>query len=115
MEERLGAASGGYQGEGMNNESIFQNAINRWGETLQLDVLVEECAELIRAVQKYKRKVATGWLILEARGNVAEEAADVLIMIEQLKIMKLGAKDSMEAEIEKWHANKIERLEGRLE
>lgn len=57
-------------------------AINKWGETAQLDMVVEECSELIKAVQKYKRKKDRPQV-----ENLIEETVDVLIMIEQLKII----------------------------
>jgi len=63
------------------DDSIFTGAIDVWGEEAQLDVAIEECAELIKAICKRKRGDA--WAELK----VLEEAADVAIMIEQLAYM----------------------------
>lgn len=61
--------------------SIFTDAIDLWGEEAQLDVAIEECSELIKAICKRKRGDAFAEL------GILEEAADVAIMIEQLKVM----------------------------
>jgi len=61
--------------------SIFTDAIDLWGEEAQLDVAIEECSELIKAICKRKRGDAFAEL------GILEEAADVTIMIEQLKVM----------------------------
>jgi len=61
--------------------SIFNDAITLWGEEAQLDMAIEECSELIKAICKRKRGAAG------AEGRVMEEAADVAIMIKQLLSM----------------------------
>lgn len=48
----------------------------------QLGIAMEECAELIQAISKYDRYKDT-----DARYKVLEEMADVLICMEQLKIL----------------------------
>jgi len=63
------------------NLSIYSDAIDIWGEEAQLDMAIEECAELIKAICKRKRGDA--WAELK----VLEEAADVAITIEQLICM----------------------------
>lgn len=63
-------------------EEIYKKAIETWGENLQLGMLIEECAELIKAVNKFWRKKD-----YDSINSLAEECADVEIMIEQLKIM----------------------------
>jgi NTP pyrophosphatase (non-canonical NTP hydrolase) len=95
----------------------YEKAIAKWGEDVQLDVLVEECSELIKAVMKYKRLIATGETMTNggkletARMNVAEEAADVSIMLEQLRYMKLGEPFTMGSWIITKASEKTERLE----
>jgi len=80
------------------DDSIFTDAIDVWGEEAQLDVAIEECAELIKAICKRKRGDA--WAELK----VLEEAADVAIMIEQLAHM-YG-----EGEYQRFRDEKLERL-----
>ena len=53
------------------------------GVEAQLEQTVEECSELILAIQKYKR--ARGTSVLPAAvDNLWEETADVYIMVNQL-------------------------------
>jgi NTP pyrophosphatase (non-canonical NTP hydrolase) len=100
---------------GQEKPSIYERAITAWGENLQLDMVVEECSELIRAIMKYKRKLATGGLYLEARESMAEEVADVSIMIEQLKFMRLNdIAHPFKDDIKRWMEYKLDRLEYRL-
>lgn len=53
--------------------------VEHYGFEGQRDILVEECAELIKAVSKIKRNGGA------VSGNFLEELADVSIMIEQMK------------------------------
>lgn len=64
--------------------SIYQKAIDKFGKGAQLDMVVEECAELIHAIQKIKRNIYWRDNIIK---NVVEELVDVEIMLEQLKYM----------------------------
>ena len=61
-----------------NNKTIYKKAIETYGEIPQIDVAIEEMAELTQALSKYKRG---------KQHNVEEEIADVSIMLEQLKII----------------------------
>ena len=66
----------------MNTNEILEGIINKYGKTTQLNMVKEECAELIKAVCKYERDPGT-----ETTMKISEEIADVEIMISQLKIM----------------------------
>lgn len=59
--------------------NIYEKAVKKWGIEAQLDMLVEECGELIVAIQKCRR----------GRGatNLLEESADVQIMLNQVPFM----------------------------
>ena len=70
-----------------------------YGYDAQSNQLVEECAELIQAVSKYRRAKATGVqptlnLVFE---NLVEEIADVEIMLEQVKYLLQIPEDELEA------------------
>jgi NTP pyrophosphatase (non-canonical NTP hydrolase) len=71
----------------MEHNEIYKNAINKWGKEIQIEIAIEEMAELIKALQKIKRSTGqtTEWINLIH--NVCEEIADVEIMIEQLKLI----------------------------
>ena len=90
----------------MNVNEIYKKAIETYGEREQSAVAMEECGELIRAINKYHRKDSN-----ENRKNLIEEIADVQIMIEQLKIMYSISED----EIEDAYLGKVFRLIQRLE
>ena len=64
---------------------------NHFGYEIQSEQLVEECAELIQAVSKYRRARGTGQPIAlseeAAFGNLVEEIADVENMLEQIKYL----------------------------
>jgi NTP pyrophosphatase (non-canonical NTP hydrolase) len=65
----------------LNSELIFRKSIEIYGKEAQSRQAMEECAELIQAINKclrYSNKV-------ECKNNLIEEIADVEIMIFQLK------------------------------
>ena len=69
---------------------IMLRAIHRYGEAAQIDMAVEEMAELTAAI-----------------ANVIEEIADVQIMLDQLRLIFARSTDEVEEE-------KLRRLLGRL-
>lgn len=98
---------------------ILQEAIDHYGEENQLDMAIEEMSELTKAICKYKRAVkererdichSTAKDVIFAKGDIVEEIADVLIMIEQL-IMIFGCPASISAKM----SEKIRRLKGRID
>ena len=101
-------------------ETIYERALKKWPGPVQLIVLVEECAELIKAVNKLLRAGYTGGWTMEHVDDIAEEAADVLIMIEQLKVMTFfkGFNTPIPKTnelIERFRIEKLKRLEEILE
>jgi NTP pyrophosphatase (non-canonical NTP hydrolase) len=66
----------------MTNEQIFKAAIEKFGEKNQQDMCIEECAELIQAINKWRRKPCAFTF-----GNLLEEIADVEIMLAQLRLI----------------------------
>lgn len=79
---------------------VYQKAIAKWGTSMQLKMVAEECAELIKAVLKLDRTVNGSDF-----QSVREEMADVHIMLEQLEFI-VGRPDIIK-EIKK---KKLERL-----
>ena len=66
--------------ERVNKEELYQQAVKEWGTESQLDMVIEECAELIDAIQKWRRHRVESVKVLE-------EAVDVELCLEQLKLM----------------------------
>lgn len=84
--------------------ALPDRAITTYGAPAQMDMAVEEMAELTKALCKIKRAQA-GCEVTAAIGNVIEEMADVQIMLDQLRI--IFHRSTEEA--------KLERLKNRLD
>lgn len=85
---------------------IMLRAIHRYGEAAQIDMAVEEMAELTKALCKVKR-ATPGATTTAAVSNVIEEIADVQIMLDQLRLIFARSTDEVEED-------KLRRLLGRL-
>ena len=85
---------------------ILEKAIKHYGNENQMMQTMEELSELSVAISKCLRYKDD----IEARNNLVEEIADVLIMIDQLKII-MNIKDY---EIDCYRKYKLERLERRI-
>lgn len=70
---------------------------------------MEECAELIQAINKMIRR--NDELSEKDHDHLEEEAADVLICIEMLKQMYMISEDKINKWIEKKQAREAERME----
>ena len=57
---------------------MYEDAWERWGSLLQLNLINEECSEVIKAVCKYIRNKEKGPL-----DSITEEIVDTTIMFEQ--------------------------------
>lgn len=69
-------------------EIYYKKAIDKWGEYSQLDQTLEEMAELMLAINKYKRtKLDLKNNKEKIIDNLLEEIADVKMCIEQLEFM----------------------------
>lgn len=91
----------------MRNKSeteAFTKAIETYGEANQLVILFEEMSELQKEVCKsirYNKR--------QFRNPIAEEVADVEIMLEQVKMIY-----GIEEEVEMWRLDKVVRLRENL-
>ena len=68
-----------------NTRSIYKRAVDLWGQPTQINMAIDECAELIKQLSKIDRRVNGS-----DEYKVAEEVADVEIMMEQLRYI-IGA------------------------
>ena len=59
---------------------LYKEALEKWGEEAQIDMLNEECGELITAVAQFKRGRTSHHAVMT-------ELADVFIMVEQIATM----------------------------
>ena len=86
----------------VNELVVLQLAIEEFGKQEQIDMAIEECAELINALEKLRRNRVEPI-------DVITEIADVQIMTQQLAYM-FGEK-----EVAAERTRKVERLKGRIE
>ena len=68
--------------------NIMQAALDKWGINAQVGQTVEECAELIVALQKYVNRTPQPGMI----ENILDEIADVEMMLAQMRLV-LGISD----------------------
>ena len=87
--------------------ALLDRAITTYGASAQMDMAVEEMAELTKALCKIIRAQA-GCEVTAAIGNVSEEMADVQIMLDQLRIIFHRSTEEVEEA-------KLERLKNRLD
>lgn len=84
-----------------DTEALYQKAIDHFGQINQINQLTEECAELIFAINKWRRGIYSV-------NQVSEEFADVGLMLEQLSML------FNPEEIQRVRLNKIEKLKESL-
>jgi len=82
--------------------TVFEEAISVFGPASQIDMAIEECAEMIVALEHFKRH-------RKDPAHVAEEIADVQITIGQMAIM------FEMANVDHYRSCKIGRLVRRIE
>lgn len=62
--------------------NIYEQALRKWGINSQLDMTIEECAELIQAINKFRRSELED---KATREHLIEECVDVELMINQMR------------------------------
>ena len=87
-----------------NEKRIYKDAIGTVGINAQVNGAIEECAELIVALEHWKRERCAA-----DHNDIITEIADVKIMCDQLSLM-FG-----EAQVDIEKHRKVERLDERLE
>lgn len=92
-------------GKNIDPWSIYAAALKKWGLDNQVDMLQEECIELALAIRKFRRNPSP-----ETFENFCEEAADVIIMSEQMTI----SREDISCTISKWKEKKLIRLAKRI-
>ena len=93
----------------MNNRNVYEDALRTWGAEAQTKMLFEEIGELMQAVCKASR-VENWEQRMEVWYNIAEEIADVTIMLGQMAVL-FDVEDAVEACKQEKIARLVERLE----
>ena len=86
-----------------------QYMIDHYGKEAQMCLAMEECAELIQAINKLKRGKEN------ALSGMTEEIADVLIMIEQLEVMFQIPHSAIQRFVDCKHERQMKRIKEELE
>lgn len=89
----------------MERKEILERAIHTYGQHAQVDMCLEEMAELAKALLKMRR---SGGDISDKLVNIREEIADVQIMIDQMRMI-YG-----DGDVKRVERAKLARLEKRL-
>ena len=84
-------------------QDIFRSAIDTYGSVMQITVVFEEMSELQKELCKYLRGSGS-------QENIAEEIADVEIMMEQMKMLF-----NWETSVLQVREKKVKRLKERME
>lgn len=90
-------------------KQLLERVITANGMNKQLDVAIAELSELIQAICKIKRRDSLSNESFAVKGNLAEEMADVEIVLAELKLMF-----DNEDNVKEWKTYKLDRLEKRL-
>ena len=90
-------------------KQLLERVITANGMNKQLDIAIEELSELIQAICKIKRRDSLSNESFAVKGNLAEEMADVEIVLAELKLMF-----DNEDDVKEWKDYKLDRLEKRL-
>lgn len=89
---------------GYTVNQICRAALDNFGSEAQIDMCIEECAELINALEKYRRGRVS-------KAEVITEIADVQIMCEQMQEL-FGDEETNKERMRKWN-RLVERMEKR--
>lgn len=89
--------------EYISEAEVLQRALDTYGSTLQIAMVFEEMSELQKELCKYLRGKCSP-------ASIAEEIADVEIMIEQMKMLFCCTDD-----VRNERRRKVERLKERLD
>lgn len=94
---------------------IYRAAIEVFGGDLQVAVAIEEMAELTKELCKAQRKLFAAEMFIgdgeiDNHDEIAEEIADVQIVLEELMLLF-----GIPSEVQKARKRKLERLEMRIE
>lgn len=95
----------------MTNKEVFKKSIQHYGPKAQIDLAIEEMSELTKALLKHRRASMGQGDPQKKAKDVAEEIADVRIMLDQLEMI-FDNKVQVREWIEKKVNRQIQRMEG---
>ena len=87
----------------MNDEEVLAAALKKWGVPVQMNMMMEESAELIVVMNHYKRDRAT-------REEVLSEMVDNEIVLKQMKLFFAAGDDAYD----RIYKQKMDRVREKL-
>ena len=97
----------------MKNENLLRNIISHYGAAKQADMAIEEMSELTKALLKWRRTAdienISDLYLSSLHSDIAEEIADVQIMLDQLTLIY-----NVEDAVNEWISKKIKRTLDRM-
>lgn len=97
----------------MKNENLLRNIISHYGAAKQTDMAIEEMSELTKALLKWRRTAdienISDLYLSSLHSDIAEEIADVQIMLDQLTLIY-----NVEDAVNEWISKKIKRTLDRM-
>lgn len=91
-------------------QAFYKRVIEHYGEDSQADAIIEEAAELIHAISKYRQQLRRGEDTTKAREQVIEEIADMQIALDQAKMIYCGISESDEKRLRETKLRKLAKL-----
>jgi len=88
---------------------LYRKAYRKWGIEAQMDMVIEEAAELTKEICKAHRKG-----LIHVQAEVTEELVDMEIMVEQLKVILSDHLHSFDGMYMRMREEKLNRLDDRL-
>ena len=88
---------------------LYREAYRKWGIEAQMDMVIEEAAELTKEICKAHRKG-----LIHVQCEVTEELVDLEIMLEQLKVILSDHLHSFDGMYMRKREEKLNRLHDRL-
>ncbi len=103
--------------ENKKAQAVYLDAIETWGEQPQLQLAIEECAELIKAIVKWQRAALVAQTTinsLDVPDALLDEMVDVEVMLEQLKLIVHAHNTDALDRFDARKQFKIDRLQQRI-
>ena len=90
--------------------AFYRQVIEHYGQESQSDAIIEEAAELIHAICKYRQRARRGEDTGEAREQVIEEIVDMQIALDQARLIFIGNSPDADERYEEIRRRKLARL-----
>lgn len=93
-------------------QKALETIIRHYGPDAQINMVIEECSELIKALLKFRRADMDGGDLVGLRKDIVGEMADVEIMLRQMEIVFAVSDGERDAEIDRKIQRQLRRIGG---